>query len=188
MKKIGQNLLCLIAAFIIVAYPDLIKAENGETSKKPTQYSIGSLLSYHMFMNYADYRPKLTKNGRVVASPLFLRMRKTFDESEVYSFFTGNDSIGYPLVGAVREFSFLEDERASSTGYLGFYFIYDHAWRKEVNHPAYYATIVKDYLAISMPLIGVRNSLTIYKTKEYFLSVELLISIGLVNAGIFMSF
>lgn len=188
MKKIGKNILCFFSAFLLVVYPNLINAENVEGAKKPNQYSIGSLLSYHMFMNYNDYRPKLTKNGRVVASPLFLRMRKTFDESEVYSFFTGNDSIGYPLVGAVREFSFLEDERASSTGYLGFYFIYDHAWRKEVNHPAYYATIVKDYLAVSMPLIGVRNSLIVYKTKEYFLSVDLLISIGLVNAGIFVSF
>ncbi len=164
------------------------KAEEVDTLNRPNQYTVGTLFSYHMFMNYNDYRPKLTKNGRVVVSPIFLRVQKTFDESEVYSFFTGNDSIGYPLLGGVREFSFLENDNASSTGYLGFYFIYDRAWRKEVNHPKYYASLIKNVLAISMPLIGVRNSLVLYKEENYKVSLDLLISIGLINIGVFYNF
>lgn len=187
MKKIGPSFVLIIT---VILFTVLLKSESlfAQTPKKPNQYSVGTLFSYHMLMSYEDYRPKLTKNGRIVSSPLFLRMQKTFDETEVYSFFAGNDSIGYPLLGVVREFTFLEDDRASSTGYLGFYFIYDRAWRKEVDHPPYYASLIKNYVAISMPLIGVRNSLVLLKEESYKVSLDLLISIGLINAGIFFNF
>lgn len=151
-------------------------------------YKVGTLFSYHTFMNYENYHPKLTDNGRIVVSPVFLSLQKTIDENEVYSFFTGNDSLGYPLLGGVREFLIMQDEVASSSFFIGFYFIYDGAWRKEVSHPKYYTTILKNYLAFSMPLLGIKNSLTVYRTNNYNISLDFLVSFGLINTGIFFNF
>lgn len=180
-------LILLVWITILFLHQEVIFA-NENLKKINDQYSVGTLFSYHMFMNYQNYRPKITKNGRVVVSPIFLRVQKTFEEDELYSHFTGNDSLGYPLVGIAREFTIFADERASSSAYLGLYFIYDRAWKKEVNHPNYYGTLIKDYVAISTPLAGVRNSLIIHQAENYKLSLELFVSIGLLNAGIFFNF
>lgn len=150
------------------------------------QLKMGSLLSYHTYLSNYDFKNKVTKNGRIIASPLYLQLEKNYKD---YGFhlFLSTDSIASPILGIMAETVIDESPQIKTSLFGGGYFVSASAWSRVQNHPKYFTSLIKNRLGFAVPVVGYKAEYTLYQAPKYRVSSVLAISLTLVHLGFFFN-
>lgn len=184
-KKMIVVFLCHWSFFIhSINAEELVQKPN--ESNYSYQLKIGTLLNYHTFLNNYEFKNKLTENGRLIASPLYIQLEKNYADYG-FHFFISTDSIASPMVGVMAEKVIDQNQYIKTSLFAGGYFVDAHAWGKIKDQPKFYANLIKNRIGIALPVAGYKAEYHLYQDEKFQISSVLALSLTLIHLGFFFN-